>query len=60
MNWRVRRYYRDAATWLAAGAIGAVQECQITLLISGLLPDQDGNRPSLVRRPSSYTNGACC
>jgi predicted dehydrogenase len=50
-NWRFRRYYRDAATWLPAGAIGAVQQCQITLLTSGLLPDPDGNRPALVRQP---------
>jgi predicted dehydrogenase len=50
-NWRFRRYYRDAARWIADGTIGAVQQCQITLLTSGLLPDSDGNRPALVRQP---------
>ena len=50
-NWRFRRYYRDAASWLANGTIGAVQQCQITLLTSGLLPDAQGARPALVRQP---------
>jgi predicted dehydrogenase len=50
-NWRFRRYYRDAASWLTAGTIGDVQQCQITLLTSGLLPDADGARPALVRQP---------
>jgi predicted dehydrogenase len=50
-NWRFRQYYRDAATWLREGRIGGVQQCQITLLTSGLLPDADGVRPALVRQP---------
>ena len=50
-NWRFRHYYRDAARWLAEGTIGAVQQCQMTLLTSGLLPDADGVRPALARQP---------
>jgi predicted dehydrogenase len=50
-NWRFRRYYRDAARWLASGAIGAVQQCQMTLLTAGLLPDANGVRAALVRQP---------
>ncbi len=50
-NWRFRRYYRDAAVWVQAGRIGAVQQCQMTLLTSGLLPDAAGVRPALHRQP---------
>ena len=50
-NWRFRRYYRDAARWIQDGAIGAIQQCQMTLLTSGLLPDATGARPALVRQP---------
>jgi D-apiose dehydrogenase len=50
-NWRFRRYYRDAARWIAEGTIGTVRQCQITLLTSGLLPDATGERPALVRQP---------
>ena len=50
-NWRFRRYYRDAAAWVQAGRVGAVQQCQVTLLTSGLLPDAQGVRPALQRQP---------
>lgn len=50
-NWRFRRYYRDAAGWLANASIGDVQTCTMTLLTSGLLPGPDGARPALVRQP---------
>jgi predicted dehydrogenase len=50
-NWRFRRYYRDAAAWIADGSIGAIQHCSMTLLTSGLLPGPDGARPALVRQP---------
>ncbi len=50
-NWRFRRYYRDAARWIAAGTIGRVQQCEVRLLTSGLLPDADGVRPALARQP---------
>ena len=50
-NWRFRRYYRDAAAWVREGRVGTVQQCQMTLLTSGLLPGADGVRPALQRQP---------
>jgi predicted dehydrogenase len=50
-NWRFRGYYRDAASWLRAGRIGAVQQAQLTLLTSGVLPGPNGLRPALERQP---------
>jgi D-apiose dehydrogenase len=50
-NWRFRGYYRDAATWLREGRIGAVKQAQLTLLTSGVLPGPDGLRPALERQP---------
>ena len=50
-NWRFRRYYRDAAAWVKEGRVGAVQQCQVTLLTSGLLPDAADVRPALQRQP---------
>ena len=50
-NWRFRRYYRDAAEWVRAGRVGTIQQCQMTLLTSGLLPGSDGVRPALLRQP---------
>lgn len=50
-NWRFRRYYRDAASWLHGGRIGKVKQAQLTLLTSGVLPGPDGLRPALERQP---------
>ena len=50
-NWRFRGYYRDAASWLHAGRIGNVEQAQLTLLTSGVLPGPDGLRPALERQP---------
>lgn len=50
-NWRFRTYYREAAGWLRAGAIGTVRAARLTLLTSGTLPDAQGNLPALVRQP---------
>lgn len=50
-NWRFRGYYRDAASWLREGRIGNVQQAQLTLLTSGVLPGPDGLRPALQRQP---------
>ena len=50
-NWRFCRYYRDAARWIAEGTIGVVQQCEMRLLTSGLLPGADGIRPALARQP---------
>ena len=50
-NWRFRRYYREAASWIRQGRIGTVRQCTMTLLSSGLLPDADGDLPTLQRQP---------
>jgi predicted dehydrogenase len=50
-NWRFRQYYRDAASWLAEGRVGTVQQCTMTLLASGLIPNAEGVRPALERQP---------
>ncbi len=50
-NWRFRRYYRDAAVWLREGRVGTIQQGQVTLLTSGLLPDAVGVRQALQRQP---------
>lgn len=50
-NWRFRPYYRDLAGWLAEGRIGDVLQASLTLLTSGLLPDEAGRLPALERQP---------
>ena len=50
-NWRFRRYYRQAAAWIAEGRVGAVEQCQMTLLASGLIADAQGERATLRRQP---------
>jgi len=50
-NWRFRPYYRDLSSELRQGRIGEVVQAQMTLLSSGLLPDERGERPALVRQP---------
>ncbi|WP_309906889.1 Gfo/Idh/MocA family oxidoreductase [Variovorax soli] len=50
-NWRFRPYYRDLARWLADGRIGDVLQASMTLLTSGLLPDEAGRLPALERQP---------
>lgn len=50
-NWRFRPYYRDLAGWLRDGRIGDVVQGQMTLLSSGLLVDESGRLPALVRQP---------
>jgi len=50
-NWRFRRYYRDAAAWLRQGRIGDVVQGQMTLLSSGLIADDSGGLPLIVRQP---------
>lgn len=50
-NWRFRPYYRDLAAWLAEGRIGDVVQASLTLLTSGLLPDEAGRLPALERQP---------
>ena len=50
-NWRFRPYYRDLARWLGEGRIGEVVQAQMTLLSSGLVADESGGLPALVRQP---------
>ncbi len=50
-NWRFRPYYRQIKQWLNEGRIGRVVQCSMTLFSSGLLPDQNGRLPALVRQP---------
>jgi D-apiose dehydrogenase len=50
-NWRFRPYYRDLARLLGDGRIGEIVQAQMTLLSSGLIPDESGGLPTLVRQP---------
>ena len=50
-NWRFRPYYRQIAQWLRDDRIGRVQQAQMTLLSSGLIPDARGVLPALERQP---------
>jgi predicted dehydrogenase len=50
-NWRFRPYYRQIATWLREGRIGAVDQAQMTLFSSGLIADAKGVLPALERQP---------
>ncbi|WPH24312.1 Gfo/Idh/MocA family protein [Variovorax paradoxus] len=50
-NWRFRPCYRDLAGWLAEGRIGDVVQASMTLMTSGLLPDEAGRLPALERQP---------
>jgi D-apiose dehydrogenase len=50
-NWRFRPYYRDLARLLREGRIGDVVQGQMTLLSSGLIPDESGGLPALQRQP---------
>jgi len=50
-NWRFRPYYRDLSRLLREGRIGEVVQAQMTLLTSGLIPDESGGLPTLVRQP---------
>jgi len=50
-NWRFRAYYRDAASWIRDGRIGAVTAARLTLLTSGTIPDANGQYPAIERQP---------
>jgi predicted dehydrogenase len=50
-NWRFRPWYRRAREWLDLGLLGAVQQVDMAMLSSGMLPDASGARPLLVRQP---------
>ena len=50
-NWRFRPWYRELKRWIDAGALGDVILARMAMLTSGVLPDAEGRRPSLVRQP---------
>jgi len=50
-NWRFRPWYRQLASWLRAGELGEVLAADMAMFSSGLLPDETGRRPALVRQP---------
>lgn len=50
-NWRFRPWYRELQRWLAAGEIGEILGGFMAEFSSGLLPDENGRRPALVRQP---------
>jgi len=50
-NWRFRPYYRQMKAWMDAGRLGPISSCTISVKSSGLLPDADGEYPTLRRQP---------
>jgi predicted dehydrogenase len=54
-NWRFRPHYRLIAAWLGEGRAGDVRTVTMSLLTSGLLPDERGALPALVRQPMFAT-----
>lgn len=50
-NWRFRPHYRRVAGWIRDGRIGGVRTAVMTILTSGLVPDETGALPALVRQP---------
>jgi predicted dehydrogenase len=50
-NWRFRPWYRELKSWLDAGDVGEILSLAVSVRSSGLLPDDSGCRPALVRQP---------
>jgi D-apiose dehydrogenase len=50
-NWRFRPHYRQIRQWLDEGRIGPVRQALMTIFTSGLIPDADGDLPTVVRQP---------
>lgn len=50
-NWRFRPHYRQIRAWIAEGRIGPIRSVFLTVLTSGLLPDEQGRLPALERQP---------
>ncbi len=50
-NWRHRPTYRRIRSWLDEGRIGAPAMARLRVESSGLLPDESGSLPALVRQP---------
>src|SRR5687768_13744891 len=50
-NWRFRPHYRQVHAWIRGGAIGAIRTVIMQILTSGLVADESGALPALVRQP---------
>ena len=50
-NWRFRPWYRELATWIAAGDLGDILLARMAMINSGFLPDEAGRRPAFIRQP---------
>jgi predicted dehydrogenase len=50
-NWRFRPYYRLAQTILQNGEIGRIRQVRMVLESSGLVVNESGEMPGLVRQP---------
>ena len=50
-NWRFRPHFRQAHEWIRGGRIGRLRGALMTILTSGLLPDESGALPALERQP---------
>jgi predicted dehydrogenase len=50
-NWRFRPWYRTLGRWIADGELGEILQAEMTMMSSGLLPDESGRRPALERQP---------
>lgn len=50
-NWRFRPHYRRMGAWIREGRIGAPRTAYMTILTSGLVADEEGRLPALVRQP---------
>ncbi|MCB1385557.1 MAG: Gfo/Idh/MocA family oxidoreductase [Nitratireductor sp.] len=50
-NWRFRPWYRETKAWIESGELGEIQSVAMTMHTAGLLPDEHGQRPALLRQP---------
>ena len=50
-NWRFRAHYRQVKRWLEDGALGVPVSSTMQMRSSGLLEDESGVMPQLVRQP---------
>lgn len=50
-NWRFRPWFRIVSGWLASRRIGTVRQARLSVLGSGLIPDEHGGLPVVTRQP---------
>ncbi|WP_454854465.1 Gfo/Idh/MocA family protein [Rhizobium binxianense] len=50
-NWRFRAYYRRLKAWLEEGIAGDIRQVHFEFFSSGMIADDRGNRPALIRQP---------